>query len=82
MSCKPYMNIGPGDILTRYMETRRWSNMDLSKEIGMPLEETKRLIGNRMQVTREIAMRLSLAFGNSSDFWLNLQTNYNDLRKN
>lgn len=76
MSLKPFMNIGPGNVLTTYIKIRRWTNMDLSKQTGLPLEQVKRLLINEETVTKEIAMRLSLVFGNSHDFWLNLQKNY------
>ena len=81
MSVKPFMNIGPGNIINRFMQERQWTNMDLSKQTGLPLEEVKRLLSNKESVTIEIAKRLSMVFGNSCDFWLNLQENYNNFYK-
>jgi addiction module HigA family antidote len=33
-------------------------------------------VNNRRRITADTAFRLSLYFGNSAEFWLNLQTNY------
>jgi addiction module HigA family antidote len=33
-------------------------------------------VGNRRRITADTALRLSLYFGNSPEFWLNLQTHY------
>ena len=34
------------------------------------------MVGNRRRLTAETALRLSLYFGNSEEFWMNLQTHY------
>jgi antitoxin HigA-1 len=33
-------------------------------------------VGNRRRITADTALRLGLYFGNSPEFWLNLQTRY------
>jgi addiction module HigA family antidote len=33
-------------------------------------------VHNRRRITADTALRLSLYFGNSPEFWLNLQTHY------
>ena len=34
------------------------------------------MVSNRRRLTAETALRLSLYFGNSAEFWMNLQTHY------
>ena len=34
------------------------------------------IIANRRRITADTALRLSLYFGNSPEFWMNLQTHY------
>jgi addiction module HigA family antidote len=34
------------------------------------------MVSNRRRLKAETALRLSLYFGNSAEFWMNLQTNY------
>jgi addiction module HigA family antidote len=37
-------------------------------------------VNNRRRITADTALRLSLYFGNSPEFWMNLQTHY-DLKR-
>jgi addiction module HigA family antidote len=34
------------------------------------------IVNNRRRITADTALRLGLYFGNSAEFWLNLQTHY------
>lgn len=72
----PYINIGPGEIVERSMDALNMSNMDLSKELGIPLEQVNLLLNNKLKVTLILANRLSRVFNTSSQYWLNLYNNY------
>jgi plasmid maintenance system antidote protein VapI len=50
-----------------------------SGEIPMSGDEKPALleiVNNRQRITADTAVRLSLYFGNSPEFWMNLQTHY------
>ena len=72
----PYLVVGPGQIIEKYMAARKMTNMDLSKELGIPLAEVSSLLSNNLTMTLPLAGRLSRVFNNSSEFWMNLYINY------
>ncbi len=52
----------------------------LAKDPHMPATRISEIIKGRRKITAETALRLSQYFGNSADFWLGIQDEY-DLRK-
>ena len=71
--------IYPGDILKEeFMEPMGITAYKLSKEIKVQQTAISQIIKGRRRITVDMALRLSRYFGNSAQFWLNLQ-NYFDL---
>jgi addiction module HigA family antidote len=56
------------------------SQNQLAKAIGISPNRIAEIVGNRRRISADTALRLSLYFGNSPEFWLNLQTHY-DLKR-
>lgn len=52
------------------------SQNQLAKAIGISPNRIAEIIHNRRRITADTAIRLSLYFGNTSEFWINLQTHY------
>jgi addiction module HigA family antidote len=52
------------------------SQNQLAKAIGISPNRIAEIVNNRRRITADTALRLSLYFGNSPEFWLNLQTRY------
>ena len=52
------------------------SQNQLAKAIGISPNRIAEIIHNRRRITADTAIRLSLYFGNSPEFWMNLQTHY------
>ena len=52
----------------------------LAKDTHMPATRISEIIKGRRKLTADTALRLSQYFGNSADFWLGIQDEY-DLRK-
>ena len=52
------------------------SQNQLAKAIGVSPNRIAEIVNNRRRVTADTALRLSLYFGNSPEFWMNLQTHY------
>jgi addiction module HigA family antidote len=48
----------------------------LAKAIGISPNRIAEIVNNRRRITADTAVRLALYFGNSPEFWMNLQVNY------
>ncbi|MBD2363891.1 HigA family addiction module antidote protein [Anabaena minutissima FACHB-250] len=74
-------NIHPGEILQlEFLEPLNITPYRLSKDIGVSQTRISEILSGNRSVTADTALRLSRYFGNSPQFWLNLQTQY-DLRQ-
>ena len=73
--------IKPGTILQEdFMEPLGISAYKLSKEIKVQQTAVSQIIKGRRRITVDMALRLSRYFGNTAQFWLNLQ-NHCDLEE-
>ena len=78
---KKLRNIHPGEILEEeFLKPLKLSAYRLSKETNIPPTRISEIIHGRRRITADTALRLSKFFGNSEDFWLGLQAEY-DLRE-
>lgn len=73
---KAFINIGPGDILKRDLAAVNWTEEDFARVIGMSVESVRDIIKNKSVITLETARPLGKAFGQSPEFWLNLEAAY------
>jgi antitoxin HigA-1 len=74
-------NIHPGEILQlEFLEPLNITPYRLSKDIGVAQTRISEIVSGKLSITADTALRLSRYFGNSAQFWLNLQTQY-DLRQ-
>jgi antitoxin HigA-1 len=68
-----------GEILVEeFMEPMRLTQAALADAMGVPRKHVNELCNDRRSVTAATALILSRVFGNSPDFWLNIQRR-NDL---
>jgi addiction module HigA family antidote len=71
----------PGQILLKeFLEPMRLTQAKLAKELGIPQNRVNELIRGKRGITPATALLLSAYFGNSGEFWMNLQTAH-DLTK-
>ena len=69
--------IPPGTILQdEFMEPLEITAYRLSKEIKVQQTAISQIIKGQRKITVDMALRLSKYFGNSAQFWLNLQNQY------
>jgi len=69
--------VTPGEMLKEEFWTEyRLSQNRLAKAIGISPNRIAEIVHNRRRITADTALRLGLYFGNSPEFWLNLQTHY------
>ncbi|ABA22851.1 Plasmid maintenance system antidote protein [Trichormus variabilis ATCC 29413] len=74
-------NIHPGEILKLdFLEPLNITAYRLSKDIGVTQTRISEILSGKRSITADTALRLSHYFGNTAQFWLNLQTQY-DLRQ-
>jgi addiction module HigA family antidote len=72
--------IHPGEILkSEFLDELGLSAYAFSKAIGMNRSGVSDIINGARAITAESALRFARFFGNSPQFWLNLQDEY-DLR--
>ena len=68
--------IHPGRILKRELKARALSANQLALALRVPSGRITSLINGKRSITPDTALRLARYFGNSAEFWLNLQTRY------
>ncbi|MEO1764839.1 MAG: HigA family addiction module antitoxin [Cyanobacteria bacterium J06629_18] len=74
-------NIHPGEILElEFLEPLNITPYRLSKDIGVSQTRISEILSFKRSITADTALRLSRYFGNSAQFWLNLQAQY-DIRQ-
>jgi addiction module HigA family antidote len=66
----------PGRLLKRELTARELSANRLSLDIGVPSGRITDILNGRRSITADTAVRLSRYFGNSAQFWLDLQSQY------
>lgn len=70
-------NIHPGEILKEeFLDPFRISAYRLSKEIKIPQTRISQIIKGKRRITADTALRLSEFFGNSPQFWMGIQNDY------
>lgn len=74
-------NIVPGEILLEeFLKPLKISAYKLSKDTGMPATRISQILKGKRRITADTALRLSKYFGNSPDFWMGIQDEF-DLRE-
>ena len=74
-------DVTPGEILNEeFLLPMKISAYRLAKDTNMPATRISEIIKGRRKITADTALRLSVYFGNSADFWLGIQDEF-DLRK-
>ncbi len=70
-------NIYPGEVLLEeFMIPYKISAYRLAKSLEIPQTRVSQILKGQRKITVDTALRLSSFFGNSPQFWLGLQTDY------
>lgn len=70
-------SIHPGEILLEeFLNPMNISQYRLAKEIGVDPRRVNAIVHGKRSITAETALLLSHYFGNSAEFWMGLQTQY------
>jgi addiction module HigA family antidote len=77
MTKKEFAPVTPGEMLKEeFLAEYKLSQNQLAKAIGISPNRITEIVNNRRRITADTALRLSLYFGNSPEFWMNLQSHY------
>jgi addiction module HigA family antidote len=66
----------PGLIVREELEERGWTEKQLAEIMGKPKQTIREIIDGKKQIDWETATALAEVFDTSSQFWMNLETNY------
>jgi HTH-type transcriptional regulator/antitoxin HigA len=58
------------------LKARGWTQSDLARVVGRPLQTVNQIIRGRKRITAETAKELGVALGTGPEVWLNLETAY------
>lgn len=75
-SFKPAEIFPPGDFLREELAARGWSQGDLARILGRPVQTINMIVNARKSITAETAKALGLALGTGPELWMNLETAY------
>ncbi|MBI3681342.1 MAG: HigA family addiction module antidote protein [Acidobacteria bacterium] len=77
MSKSEFEPVTPGEMLKEeFLAEYCLSQNQLAKAIGVSPNRIAEIVNNRRRITADTAVRLALYFGNSPEFWMNLQSHY------
>ncbi|MGH6719266.1 MAG: HigA family addiction module antitoxin [Alphaproteobacteria bacterium] len=69
--------VTPGEILKEeFLAEYGLTQNRLAKAIGISPNRIAEIVNGRRRITADTALRLALYFGNSPEFWMNLQSHY------
>lgn len=67
----------PGEILKEmFIYERKLTITEVAKGLKITRSNLSSVINGHVKISPELAVKLSEAFGNSAQFWINLQNNY------
>ena len=66
----------PGRLLRRELAARKLSANRLALDIGVPSGRITDILNGRRSISADTAVRFGRYFGNSPQFWLELQSQY------
>ena len=69
--------VHPGEILREeYIKERNLTITEVAQGLGIARTNLSAVCNERAGISPELAVKLSEAFGNTAQFWINLQKNY------
>ena len=77
MTENEFAPVTPGEMLREeFLAEYGLSQNQLARAVGISPNRITEIVNNRRRITADTALRLALYFGNSAEFWMNLQSNY------
>lgn len=77
MTENEFAPVTPGEMLKHeFLAEYGLSQNRLAKATGVSPNRIAEIVNSRRRITADTALRFALYFGNSPEFWMNLQTHY------
>ena len=77
MAENEFAPVTPGEMLKEeFLAAYGLSQNQLARAVGVSPNRIAEIVSNRRGITADTALRLALYFGNSPEFWMNLQSSY------
>ena len=77
MKNKKMAPIHPGEILLEeFLIPFEISQYRIAKDVNVPARRINEIVHGKRSITADTALRLGKYFGNSAQFWMNLQSHY------
>ncbi len=77
MAKDEFRAVTPSDILKEeFLAEYGLTQNQLAKSVRISPNRIAEIVNNRRRITADTALRLSLYFGNSPEFWMTLQAHY------
>jgi antitoxin HigA-1 len=70
------LEVHPGEILREEMEELELSANALASRLGVPPNRISAILRGTRSITADTALRLGRFFGQTPEFWMNLQRTY------
>jgi antitoxin HigA-1 len=81
MAKDEFAPVTPGEMLKEeFLKEYGLSQNRLARAVGISPNRIAEIVNDRRRITADTAVRLALFFGNSAEFWINLQARY-DLKE-
>ena len=69
--------VTPGEMLKQeFLAEFGLTQSQLAKAVGISPNRITEIVNNRRRISADTALRLGLYFGNTAEFWMNLQAHY------
>jgi plasmid maintenance system antidote protein VapI len=69
---RPFLSMPVGEFIKDELELRGWDRMHLASITQIPSNEIDLVINGQQKINYKIAKKLGEVFGQSAEFWLNL----------
>jgi plasmid maintenance system antidote protein VapI len=81
LSFTPDWMSAPGDTIIDLLEERAWTEVELARQLGLCVGDLSKVLKGSAPIDESIAVGLAKVFGNSAEFWLRREENYQNSRE-
>ena len=76
---RPDYAVSPGEVLSNELELRGMTQQELAKRTGLTPKHIVSIVKAKSSITPETAIKFERAMGMPADYWLNLESNYQEV---
>jgi len=76
---RPDYAVSPGEVLSEELELRGMTQQELAKRTGLTPKHIVAIVKAKSAITPETAIKFERAMGMPADYWLNLESNYQEV---